>query len=131
MIDFFLYLTSLIALISPSQGAQQEVDLIPNGRNITVTSKNKHRYVQCVAKYYLHDRIQKQAAAFFHGLYGVIQPELLGMFCAPELQILISGAVVYPEPAEMIAIEMILPLLTIGWATAPEPEDRLTFGELV
>ena len=39
-----------------------------------------------------------------------------------------SGAVVYPEPAEMIAIDIIRPLLTIGWATAPEPEDKLTVG---
>ena len=94
--DWFLPIPDISNRINfsfPLQGAQQEVDLIPNGQNITVTSKNKHRYVQCVAKYYLHDRIQKQAAAFFHGLYGVIQPELLGMFCAPELQILISGAV--------------------------------------
>ena len=81
-----------ILFILPT-GAQEEVNLIPNGKNIPVTSKNKHRYVQCVAKYYLHDRLQKQAAAFFHGLHSVIQPEMLGMFCAPELQILISGAV--------------------------------------
>ena len=46
-------------------GMQQEVDLIPNGRNIEVTSMNSHRYIQSVAKYYLHDRIQKQAGAFF------------------------------------------------------------------
>ena len=49
----------------------------------------------------------------------------------PTPWILTSGAVVYPEPAEMIAIEMILPFCTIGCATAPEPEDRLTVGALV
>lgn len=29
----------------------------------------------------------------YSGLYTVVSPELLGMFCAPELQVLISGAV--------------------------------------
>ena len=42
--------------------------------------------------------------------------------------IVTSGAVVYPEPAEMIAIEIILPLLTIAWATAPTPELNVTVG---
>ena len=45
-----------------SFGLQTEVDLIPNGQRRRVTPGNKHRYIQCVAKYYLHDRIQKQAA---------------------------------------------------------------------
>jgi hypothetical protein len=38
------------------------------------------------------------------------------------------GAVVYPTPAEMIAIEMILPSFTIACATAPLPELRVTVG---
>jgi hypothetical protein len=41
------------------------------------------------------------------------------------------GAVVYPCPAEMIAIEMILPPLTIACATAPEPELSRTSGFVV
>jgi ubiquitin-protein ligase E3 C len=40
----------------------------------------------------LHDRIKKQAGAFFNGLYQVISPDLLSVFCAPELQVVISGA---------------------------------------
>ena len=40
----------------------------------------------------------------------------------------ISGAVVYPDPAEMIAIDIILPLLTIACATAPLPELRVILG---
>jgi ubiquitin-protein ligase E3 C len=45
-----------------SFGSQTEVDLIPGGQRRPVTAGNKHRYIQCVAKYYLHDRILKQAA---------------------------------------------------------------------
>jgi ubiquitin-protein ligase E3 C len=51
----------------------------------------RHKYINLVAKYYLHDRLKRQAAAFFHGLYEIIQPDLLTIFCAPEIQVLISG----------------------------------------
>jgi hypothetical protein len=40
----------------------------------------------------LSKSISIQAGAFFHGLYGVIQPDVLSLFCPPELQILISGS---------------------------------------
>jgi len=75
-----------------SMGGQREIELIPGGGNIDVTSQNRHRYVNLAAKYYLHDRLKRQAGAFFHGLYQVVSPEWLGLFCAPELQILISGS---------------------------------------
>lgn len=74
-----------------SYGAQTEIDLIPGGASIAVASHNLHRYINSVAKYYLHDRIQLQAAAFFRGLNQVIRPDQLCIFCAPELQVLISG----------------------------------------
>ena len=38
---------------------------------------------------------------------------------------------VYPEPAEMIAIEIIRPFCTIACATAPEPELRVTAGVVI
>ena len=46
----------------------------------------------------------------------------------PSPCMVISGAVVYPEPADIIAIDMILPLLTIACATAPLPELSVTLG---
>lgn len=75
-----------------SMGAITEVDLIPNGRHVPVTAENKYRYINATAKYYLHDRIKLQSKAFFNGIYQVIHPDLLGIFCAPELQVLVSGA---------------------------------------
>ena len=38
---------------------------------MAVTSANKHRYINAVAKYYLHDRLRKQAGAFFKVSHGV------------------------------------------------------------
>jgi ubiquitin-protein ligase E3 C len=37
-------------------GGNKEIDLIAGGSNIAVTSSNRHRYINLVAKYYLHDR---------------------------------------------------------------------------
>jgi ubiquitin-protein ligase E3 C len=73
-------------------GGNKEIELYPGGSNVDVTKTNKFKYVNYVAKYYLHDRLKQQAGAFFHGLYQVISPDLLSIFCAPELQILISGS---------------------------------------
>lgn len=80
------------SITDDSLGGQREIDLLPKGSSVAVTAENKHRYINLVAKYYLHDRLKKQARSFFQGLYQVIQPDLLSIFCAPELQILISGA---------------------------------------
>ena len=80
------------AVTDESLGGRHEVDLFPGGSKVSVTNGNKHRYVNAVAKYYLHDRIKRQSRAFFQGMYQVLQPDLLTIFCAPELQVLISGA---------------------------------------
>jgi len=75
-----------------NMGAQNEVELVPAGSQLPVSSTNKHRYIHLVAKYHLYDVIQHQAEAFTRGLWEVINPKLLQMFNEPELQILISGS---------------------------------------
>lgn len=75
-----------------TMGTQTEKDLVPGGSKLNVTSKNRHRYINAVAKHYLYDRLKRQSRAFFMGLYQVIQPDLLSIFCAPELQVVISGS---------------------------------------
>eukprot|EP01041_Mallomonas_annulata_P005961 gene5961-12031_t len=62
------------------------------GSMTAVTSTNRHRYISAAANYYLHDRLKNQAQAFFSGLHEVVSPDLLSMFCAPELQVLLSGS---------------------------------------
>lgn len=81
------------SIVDTSFGQSKEIELIPGGSNLSVTASNKHRYINLVAKYYLKDRINVQSKAFFRGLYSVVTPELLCMFCAPQLQLLISGLV--------------------------------------
>ena len=53
------------SLSDNEMGVQREIDLIPKGANIDVTSSNRYKYIQVVAKYYLHDRIFQQSGAFF------------------------------------------------------------------
>ncbi|RYH12920.1 hypothetical protein EON65_36950, partial [archaeon] len=72
--------------------ANREIDLIPGGRAVEVTAQNKHRYINLVAKYYLHDRIRIQGGVFFRGVYEVVGGRgYFGWFSPPELQVLISG----------------------------------------
>jgi len=85
-------LSLTFSITDDALGGQREVELFPGGSSMAVTSENRHRYINAVAKYYLHDRIKRQASAFFKGLYQVINPDLLSLFCSPELQVLISGA---------------------------------------
>lgn len=75
-----------------STTSQTEIDLIPNGRNIPVTASNRHRYIQLIAKYYLHDRIKRQAGPFFAGLRELFPVEISSTYCPPELQVVISGS---------------------------------------
>ena len=90
-----------------SFGGRREVDLVSGGSRIAVTSTNRIRYCTLMAKYYLHDRLERQARAFFQGLYFVIQPELLSMFCAPELQVELY-LLKHPTIASHITLTLIL-----------------------
>ncbi|PFH31145.1 HECT-domain (ubiquitin-transferase) domain-containing protein [Besnoitia besnoiti] len=73
-------------------GSNEEEDLIPNGRNISVTNDSKLRYIQAVAHYKCTKQIAKQTQAFLHGLAQVIPLKWLQMFSPAELQLLISGS---------------------------------------
>ncbi|KDR68272.1 hypothetical protein GALMADRAFT_78808 [Galerina marginata CBS 339.88] len=75
-------------------GVTQRVDLIPNGRNIAVSTENRLRYIKLVTGYHLNARIKQQNEAFLEGLSQFIQPKWLKMFDQQELQVLIAGATV-------------------------------------
>eukprot|EP00007_Cunea_sp_BSH-02190019_P004544 CAMPEP_0174242686 /NCGR_PEP_ID=MMETSP0417-20130205/28767_1 /TAXON_ID=242541 /ORGANISM="Mayorella sp, Strain BSH-02190019" /LENGTH=1001 /DNA_ID=CAMNT_0015322109 /DNA_START=190 /DNA_END=3195 /DNA_ORIENTATION=+ len=67
------------------------VELVPNGAQIDVTEKNKMEYVQLQAEHKLHGAIAEQVDSFVEGVHEIISPELLGLFSAPELSVLLSG----------------------------------------
>ena len=66
-------------------------DLIENGRNIPVTDINKHLYVELMAHHRTTTAIRKQIDAFLEGFHELVPPELISIFDAQELELLISG----------------------------------------
>lgn len=68
-----------------------EVELLPGGRDLEVTSENKIKYIYYMAHYRLNVQIQVQTDAFLKGLKDVIPTRLLRIFSPKELQMLVSG----------------------------------------
>ncbi len=74
-----------------SFGRSHVVDLIPNGRNIKVTEENKEKYVSLVCQHRMTTAIEKQIKAYLDGFYELVKPDLISIFTAKELELLISG----------------------------------------
>lgn len=74
-------------------GVNKVVDLKEGGRQIAVTDENKREYVDLVVKHRLTDSIQEQVQAFVSGFTSIVSTELVSIFNAYELQLLISGCV--------------------------------------
>ena len=74
-----------------SFGKSQIIDLIPNGRNIKVTEKNKEEYVSLVCQHRMTTAIQEQIKHYLEGFYELVKPDLISIFTAKELELLISG----------------------------------------
>jgi len=72
-------------------GAQETIELIPDGRNILVTNDNKQDYVDKLASFKMSTTISEQIKAFLTGFYEIIPRYLVTIFTESELEILISG----------------------------------------
>ncbi|KAG6617134.1 HECT E3 ubiquitin ligase [Phytophthora cinnamomi] len=72
-------------------GKVEVVDLIPNGRNVTVTDENKMEYVKLVTHHRMATGIRQQIDAFLKGFHQLVPPELIAIFNENELELLISG----------------------------------------
>jgi ubiquitin-protein ligase E3 C len=80
------------AITKSEFGCNEEMALIPGGKNKDVTDLNKHHYIELVAKHYVCDQVKEQSEAFRRGLWDVIDRQWLRIFNEPELQVVISGA---------------------------------------
>ncbi|CAH7686641.1 expressed protein, partial [Phakopsora pachyrhizi] len=72
-------------------GSTRIVDLKPDGRNIPVTNENKAEYVQLLVQNRLTVSIQEQIDAFKKGFDEIIPRDLVRIFSATELQLLLNG----------------------------------------
>lgn len=84
-------------------GKSVVVNLIPNGSNIPVTNQNRIQYIYLIANYRLNVQIAKQCRAFFRGLSTIVDIKWLRMFNQQELQILLGGASVPIDLADLRA----------------------------
>ena len=72
-------------------GVTTVVDLVPGGRDIMVTDDNKMEYVKAMCNHRMTTSIRKQIDAFLDGFHELVRPELVSIFDAQELELLISG----------------------------------------
>ena len=87
MDDLGLTMTILV----DSFGVQEEIELVPNGREVPVTAENRLIYIVKYANYMLNTRTLQQTRAFIGGLRKVIPAEALSYFYPHEIQLLITG----------------------------------------
>lgn len=72
-------------------GRVVERELKPGGKNITVTEKNKKEYLERIIKWRLERGVQEQTESLVRGFYEVVDPRLVSVFDARELELVIAG----------------------------------------
>ncbi|XP_015594787.1 E3 ubiquitin-protein ligase HECW2 isoform X2 [Cephus cinctus] len=73
-------------------GRVAERELKPGGRNIAVTEKNKKEYLERVVRWRLERGVAEQTESLVRGFYEVVDPRLVAVFDARELELVIAGA---------------------------------------
>lgn len=72
-------------------GETQNVELIPDGANVAVTEENKEEYIEAVISWRFVNRIEKQMNQILKGVQEVVPSNLLRLFDANELELLMCG----------------------------------------
>ncbi|OXU32134.1 hypothetical protein TSAR_002975 [Trichomalopsis sarcophagae] len=73
-------------------GRVAERELKPGGRNIPVTEKNKKEYLERILRWRLERGVAEQTESLVRGFYEVVDPRLVSVFDARELELVIAGA---------------------------------------
>lgn len=68
-----------------------EKELKPSGRNMSVTEKNKKEYLERIIKWRLERGVSVQTESLVRGFYEVVDPRLVSVFDARELELVIAG----------------------------------------
>ncbi|OQR76630.1 E3 ubiquitin-protein ligase HECW1-like [Tropilaelaps mercedesae] len=72
-------------------GKTLEKELKPGGRNLQVTERNKKEYIDKMVKWRLERGVSEQTENLVKGFYEVIDPRLVSVFDARELELVIAG----------------------------------------
>ena len=72
-------------------GRYEEIELKEGGTNILVTNENKTEYVEKFTFFKMYRNVKEQIDAFLSGFHDMIPKDLISIFNAKELELLISG----------------------------------------
>jgi E3 ubiquitin-protein ligase HUWE1 len=72
-------------------GEVKVVELVPGGRDMPVTDTNKNEYIKLISHHRMTSAIKQQIDSFLDGFHELVPPELISIFDAQELELLISG----------------------------------------
>lgn len=72
-------------------GQVVERELKPGGRNVTVCEANKKDYLERVVRWRLERGVSEQIDSLVRGFYEVVDPRLVSVFDARELELVIAG----------------------------------------
>ena len=72
-------------------GQMQEIELIPGGKEIKVTNKNKARYVQAILDWKTSGSVLKQLKSIRQGFQEVLPPYEIKDFTEDEINLLLNG----------------------------------------
>lgn len=73
-------------------GKVTERELKPGGKNLAVTEKNKKEYLERILRWRLERGVAEQTESLVRGFYEVVDPRLVSVFDARELELVIAGA---------------------------------------
>ncbi|PFH60535.1 hypothetical protein XA68_10815 [Ophiocordyceps unilateralis] len=84
-------ITETFSVENDEFGVTTVVDLVPNGRENSVSEENKHDYVRLVVEHKLLASVKDQMEHFLKGFHEIIPAKLISIFNEQELELLISG----------------------------------------
>lgn len=79
------------SVVEEVAGKVIEKELKPNGKNLAVTEKNKREYIEKMVKWRLERGVSEQTESLVKGFNEVIDPRLVSVFDARELELVIAG----------------------------------------
>ena len=82
---------SFIWNTSNEGNAYEEVELIPNGKNITLRQENKSLFIEKAISFILYEQYKKQIDNIKQGFYSIIPLNIINVFNKEELDFLLSG----------------------------------------
>lgn len=80
------------SITQSSMDKAKDIELIPGGSNIPVTSANVAHFIHRTANFRLNEQIKSSSDSFLRGFHAIIPKEWVSCFNDSELQMLIGGA---------------------------------------